>query len=193
MSAVVVEIAIGDPELARRVRRLLGALARITIWDGAGDSFPDVTIASEMPDEEMQTPCLVIAAAPDQLVALRAGAAGVLAPGAGAGELEASIAAVARGLRVMEDDLAQRLVAGAFAADLPEVAGEAEDRPHLSQRELEVLTLLADGATNKMIARELAISVHTAKFHVAQLIAKLGAATRTDVVARAVRIGLLML
>jgi DNA-binding CsgD family transcriptional regulator len=63
----------------------------------------------------------------------------------------------------------------------------------LTARELEVLALLGEGASNKEIARRLAISVHTAKFHVASILDKLDATGRTDAVAHAVRLGLLML
>lgn len=66
-----------------------------------------------------------------------------------------------------------------------------EDGPSLSPRELEVLSLLAEGAPNKVIARRLDISVHTAKFHVASIIAKLNAANRTDATAIAMRQGLI--
>ena len=61
----------------------------------------------------------------------------------------------------------------------------------LTARELEVLALLAEGASNKMIARRLAISVHTAKFHVASVIDKLDAIGRTDAVAHAARLGII--
>ena len=63
----------------------------------------------------------------------------------------------------------------------------------LTPRELEVLTLLAEGASNKMIARRLGISVHTAKFHVRSLLDKLVAVGRTDAVAHAARIGVINL
>ncbi len=66
------------------------------------------------------------------------------------------------------------------------------DQP-LTPRELEVLTLLAEGASNKTIARRLGISVHTAKFHVGQLLDKLDAVGRTDAVAHAARLGVLHL
>ena len=63
----------------------------------------------------------------------------------------------------------------------------------LTPRELEVLTLLAEGASNKMIARRLGISVHTAKFHVGQVLDKLDATGRTDAVAHAARQGVIHL
>ncbi|MDX8536046.1 helix-turn-helix transcriptional regulator [Mesorhizobium abyssinicae] len=65
-------------------------------------------------------------------------------------------------------------------------------RPPLSPREAEVLALLAEGAPNKVIARRLGISVHTAKFHVAAILIKLGAANRTDAIAIAMRQGLVL-
>jgi DNA-binding CsgD family transcriptional regulator len=63
----------------------------------------------------------------------------------------------------------------------------------LTPRELEVLTLLAEGASNKMIAHRLGISVHTAKFHVRSLLDKLDAVGRTDAVAHAARLGVIHL
>ena len=60
-------------------------------------------------------------------------------------------------------------------------------------RELEVVTLLAEGASNKVIARRLGISVHTAKFHVGSLIEKLDAVGRTDAVTHAARRGVINL
>lgn len=63
----------------------------------------------------------------------------------------------------------------------------------LTPRELEVLALLAEGASNKQIARRLGISIHTAKYHVASLLEKLDAVSRTDAVAHAARIGVLHL
>ncbi len=63
----------------------------------------------------------------------------------------------------------------------------------LTPREREVLALLAEGASNKLIARRLGISTHTAKFHVGSLLDKLDATGRTDAVAQAARIGVIHL
>ncbi|MCJ9706564.1 response regulator transcription factor, partial [Bradyrhizobium sp. SHOUNA76] len=63
----------------------------------------------------------------------------------------------------------------------------------LTQRELDVLALMAEGASNKMIARRLGISVHTVKFHVGSLLDKLDATGRTDAVAHAARRGVIEL
>lgn len=69
----------------------------------------------------------------------------------------------------------------------------ADDGAPPTPREREVLELLALGASNKMIARRLGISLATAKFHVAALLLKLGARSRSDAIAIAVRRGLLLL
>jgi DNA-binding CsgD family transcriptional regulator len=84
----------------------------------------------------------------------------------------------------------------ADAVDAVVVASRANPRPGgndvaLTPRELEVLALLAEGASNKMIARRLGISAHTAKFHVGSLIEKLDAVSRTDAVAHAARMGVI--
>jgi DNA-binding CsgD family transcriptional regulator len=63
----------------------------------------------------------------------------------------------------------------------------------LTPRELQVLSFLAQGASNKSIARRLGISVHTVKFHVASLLDKFEAIGRTDAVTHAVRLGLIQL
>jgi DNA-binding CsgD family transcriptional regulator len=74
-----------------------------------------------------------------------------------------------------------------------EAAPQADVEVSLTPREVEVLALLAEGASNKMIARRLGISVHTAKFHVGSLIDKLDAVGRTDAVAHAARLGVIHL
>jgi DNA-binding CsgD family transcriptional regulator len=91
-----------------------------------------------------------------------------------------------------------RLVCAGEAADaavvLPPAAAPPTDGDiPLTPRELEVLALLAEGASNKMIARRLGISVHTAKFHVGSLLDKLDAVGRTDAVAHAARLGVIHL
>ena len=91
-----------------------------------------------------------------------------------------------------------RLVGGNQTADAvvvlaTDASPAAEGNVSLTPRELEVLALLAEGASNKMIARRLGISVHTAKFHVGSLLDKLDAVRRTDAVAHAARLGVINL
>ena len=108
--------------------------------------------------------------------------------------------------RVLADRLAAlltnvpglQLVGAGEAADVSMVlsngvSSATDDDVPLTPRELEVLTLLAEGLSNKAIARRLGISVHTAKFHVGALIDKLDAVGRTDAVAHAARRGVIQL
>ncbi len=85
---------------------------------------------------------------------------------------------------VMEDAGALRPVAG---TTLTEAGAQ------LTARELEVLRLMADGLGNKGIATALGISSHTAKYHVASVLAKLDAQSRTEAVTKGLREGLLPL
>lgn len=92
-----------------------------------------------------------------------------------------------------------RLVGPDQAADVAIVAhdrhrssAEPSDTD-LTPRERDVLTLMAEGISNKVIAQRLGISVHTAKFHVASILDKLDATGRTDAVAHAARLGVIEL
>jgi DNA-binding CsgD family transcriptional regulator len=101
----------------------------------------------------------------------------------------ASILADVEGLDLVnKDDEPDVLVVATLGA-----ATEHDANVVLTARELEVLALLAEGASNKLIARRLGISAHTAKYHVASLLDKLDAVSRTDAVAHAARIGVLHL
>ncbi len=93
---------------------------------------------------------------------------------------------------------AMRLVAAGLTI-VPDAASDEGEGPvadavppRLTAREGEVLQLLASGASNKEIARRLGISVHTVKFHMASLLAKLGATSRLEAVGIGLRTGLVM-
>ncbi len=102
--------------------------------------------------------------------------AGVLPRNADASQIDAAIRAVAAGLIVR--------LPGAREAGFGAMR-ETDGHTLLTPRELEVLAALAEGMTNKAIARRLDISLHTVKFHVESLFRKLGARTRTEAVAKA--------
>jgi DNA-binding CsgD family transcriptional regulator len=102
--------------------------------------------------------------------------AGLLSRDADSSQIDAAIRAVAAGLIVRLPGAADP----GFGA-----AREPEGHALLTPRELEVLAALAEGMTNKAIARRLNISLHTVKFHVESVFRKLGARTRTEAVAKA--------
>jgi DNA-binding NarL/FixJ family response regulator len=78
------------------------------------------------------------------------------------------------------------------AAKAEEAAGDAETEA-LTEREIEVVELLAQGLPNKAIAGRLGISDQTVKFHVSSICGKLGAANRTEAARRALRLGVIPL
>ena len=108
----------------------------------------------------------------------------------------AALAAAARAalynLTVLDNELAALLLPFREQEN-EEDAADAAVAESLTPREKEVLYLLAEGLTNKAIARELHISEHTIKFHVNAIMGKLNAQSRTDAVVRATRLGILAL
>jgi DNA-binding NarL/FixJ family response regulator len=122
--------------------------------------------------------------------ALRAGVRGVISWDATAEEIEGAIYAVNAGLAVIPAGWMVELLPEEDAG--VEEPGEALVDP-LSERELEVMDLLTEGLSNKLIAHRLNISEHTVKTHVASILAKLGASSRTEAVSQAIRRGLVML
>ena len=128
----------------------------------------------------------------DSLDALHAGARGVLPRSAERNEIAVAVKAVTNGLAVLPRGLLPTLLNGGSEADELLDSNDAV-RTRLTPRELEVLAAMADGASNKAIARRLGISFHTAKFHVAAILDKLNADSRTEAVMRAAQLGLVML
>ena len=117
--------------------------------------------------------------------ALRSGVRGVIPRDAAESEIVAALEAAASGLLVLhplwlDAALAHRVSAG--------VGTEA-----LSPREVEVLRLIAEGASNKTIAWRLNISEHTVKFHVNSIFSKMGVSSRTEAVMNGLRSGLVPL
>jgi DNA-binding NarL/FixJ family response regulator len=131
---------------------------------------------------------LVIDVGSSRLVtsALRAGIRGAISSDATSQEIEGAVHAVNAGLVATTPTFLTEILPE------PQIFAEELAEP-LSTRELEVLDLLAEGLSNKLIAHRLNISEHTVKTHVASIFAKLGASSRTEAVSQAVRRGLVML
>jgi two-component system, NarL family, response regulator YdfI len=108
-------------------------------------------------------------------------------------EIVGAIEAVAAGLYVVHPSEVDSIsILRPREGDAPRDLGEPLLEP-LTPREVEVLQLLSEGLGNKEIASRLNISEHTAKFHVASIMAKLGAASRTEAVTLGIRRGLVMI
>lgn len=175
---------------------LLGGLQGLEIVDQLEDlagyaGGADVVVSELRWGERLEIPFSgsprVLALADDVVQARQArssGATGVLRRDAREDELAAAIAAVAVGLPVFSEDFAP--------ADPDPGMPAAEVGPDaLTPREAEILELVATGLPNKAIAARLAIRESTVKFHVNAILAKLGAQSRTEAVARALRVGLI--
>jgi DNA-binding NarL/FixJ family response regulator len=127
----------------------------------------------------------------DVFAALRAGAVGYLLKDVSSARLVEAVLAAARGESVLQPSVAAKVLAR--FAQLPDAPGP---RPQplvvpLSERELEVLRLLADGHSNREIAAALFLAEGTVKNHVTNVLGKLGARDRTQAALRARDLGLL--
>jgi NarL family two-component system response regulator YdfI len=121
--------------------------------------------------------------------ALRAGVRALLPSDVAIDQLSATLQAVTAGLLVFHPSEVDGLLPTATPASEPLI----ELAEPLTRREREVLQMLAAGLANKEIAARLNISDHTAKFHVASILGKLGATTRTEAVTAGIRRGLVLL
>jgi DNA-binding NarL/FixJ family response regulator len=144
---------------------------------------PDVLLASATLDQLSAGPPIVLIGEPGwSAEALRLGVRAMLPPDAPSNEIVAAVYAAAGGLAAVDPRDLEGWVGTTSAVPSP-----------LTPREKEVLVLLAEGAANKTIAWKLDISEHTAKFHVASILAKLNAGTRAEAVAQGIKRGLLLL
>jgi DNA-binding CsgD family transcriptional regulator len=172
---ITVEVRLSAEALAQRISRWLEQSGIFVA--GAARGRLSVMIADHIPDDA-ESPVILLASE-DELAAIPRDPriAARLSPEAGLTKIRIALEAAAHGLSIGGGPSAS-LAGGAF--------------PALSARELEVLRHLAEGASNKAIARTLGISAHTVKFHVAAILEKLGAATRTEAATQAIRAGLFM-
>lgn len=121
---------------------------------------------------------------------LQAGVRAVLTGDSHPAEITATLEAAHAGMAVFSPEILEVLLPASV-----ELSAEGELPPGdpLTERESSVLALMAEGAGNKEIASRLQISEHTVKFHVSSILGKLGAATRTEAVARGYREGLIVM
>jgi DNA-binding NarL/FixJ family response regulator len=116
---------------------------------------------------------------------VRAGARGYLLKGADRAEISRAVRAVASGEAIFGPDVARRL-----HAFLPAEPPGRRPFPELTERELEVLELVARGASNQQIVDRLGVSPKTVRNHVSNVLAKLEARDRADAIVRAREAGL---
>jgi two-component system, NarL family, response regulator YdfI len=149
----------------------------------AGDADQDWQALADLP-----IPVVLLTDPADSALigsALRTGIRGAISPEASLEEIESAIIAAHAGLVVMTP--------AAIGDLIPQPQFTNEPIESLTEREMEVLDLVAGGLSNKLIAFRLNISEHTVKTHVASIFAKLGVSSRTEALSLAIRRGLVML
>jgi two-component system, NarL family, response regulator YdfI len=156
------------------------------------ESFLDSLIASGLASDFTVVLMVEPASLAALSAALGAGVRAVLPNDISSDQLVAALQAVASGLLVLHPtQTLTRVNTNGFPSSRS--AGLEELAEALTPRESEVLQMLAGGLGNKEIAAKLAISEHTVKFHVASILGKLGAASRTEAVSLGIRRGLILL
>lgn len=111
---------------------------------------------------------------------LRAGIAGIISLASSPEQLKAALVAVRANLQIVDPQLTQAETA---------ISVEAMRSEELTDREQQVLGMMAEGLANKEISSRLGISTHTVKFHISSILGKLGASSRTEAVSIGVRSG----
>ena len=170
--------------LARELRPDV-VLMDLGLPDGSGI---DATRAILAEAPSVRVLVMTMSAEDDAVVtAMRAGARGYVVKGSGRADLLQGIRTVAAGGAVFSPGVADRL--GLMFGSMGPLPGRAAF-PELTDREREVLDLVARGHDNRRISRDLFLSDKTVRNHVSNILTKLGAATRAEAVARARSAGL---
>jgi DNA-binding NarL/FixJ family response regulator len=166
--------------------------AEVALWDAGVDNEKALARLAEL--RTLPTPAVAIVADQAHVApALAAGARGVVLRDQVGPGIHAALAAVRSGLTVMDAALAETLVPAHAVRANHNALTPGKGRGELTERERQVVQLLSEGLSNKLIADRLGISDHTAKFHVNGVMMKLGASTRTEAVVEAMRRGLIRL
>ncbi len=184
---VVGQVADGDAAVSAALRLRPDLVLMDVAMPGGGGLAATRRLAAEAPGIAI----VMLTASEDiddLFAAIKAGARGYLLKNLESGELRGMLNAIERGEAAITPAIAGRILAELAR---PEPVPTTEPDPdHLTDRELDVLRLVVRGLRNKEIAAELGISENTAKFHLRNILDKLHAQNRAEVVARAMREGL---
>jgi DNA-binding NarL/FixJ family response regulator len=187
-----VEVVGGAPDIDSIEGALTDGEADALVIDASGENAQSLLDSLTRSDLASEIPVVVLAgnsppSCPGE--ALRNGVRAVLPVDVSRDQLAATLQAVSAGLLVLHP----AEIAAVLPAATPASQSLTELAEPLTRREREVLQMLAAGLANKEIASCLNISDHTAKFHVASILGKLGAASRAEAVTQGIRRGLVLL
>lgn len=184
LATLITEHTITDQIPAEAITEVIYR-AEVAVWDLGWDPTPNLAYLADL----VETALPLLALLPDETYALHLWAGGIrniLRRDLSADMLQAGLVATEQGLVTLDPSLIPTL--------LPERAADVlTPVEELTPREIETLGLLAEGLSNKAIARRLNISEHTVKFHVNAILGKLNARNRTEAVVQATRMGIILL
>ena len=164
----------------------------VVLVEAAADAQEELLSALEDAEVAQEYAVIVLSEQPKTAwlcKVLRAGVRAVLSRDVAPEQLRAAVEAATAGLVVIHPSELDTVLSATVGPSAP----LDELLEPLTRREREVLQMLAAGLANKEIAARLSISDHTVKFHVASILGKLGASTRTEAVSAGIRRGLVML
>ncbi len=179
---VVVAEAANGASARRQIEDHLPDVAVLDIRMPSGSGIDVVRWATE---QGLPVRMLILTAYDDDpfvLAAMEAGASGYVLKNADASQIVSAVRAVAAGQVAIGAEAARALVTQLAGASANHVEA-------LTERELDVLKLAAEGLTNRGIGRQLSISDRTVQGHLANIYAKLGVASRTEAVTKALQLG----
>jgi DNA-binding NarL/FixJ family response regulator len=182
---------VGEASTAAEAVELAGSLRPdVVLMDLNLPDRSGIDATRDVLETSPETHVLVITMSADDdavVAAMRAGARGYVVKGAGRQDLVQAVTTVAVGGAVFSPTVAARL--GTYFSGLAAQPGR-ELFPQLTERERQVLDLIARGLDNRRIARELFLSEKTVRNHISTVLTKLDAPDRADAIARARRAGL---
>jgi DNA-binding NarL/FixJ family response regulator len=191
LAAIGFDVAAGLASIDDLAGQLLETEPDAVVIDASGDTRDQILDELTNTETVREFPVIFVADDPPHgwtADAIRSGARAVLPSEVSPDQLRIAIEAAMSGFVILPSG-----VAAFVPASAPPSVPLAELPEALTKREREVLQMLASGLGNKEIAARLSISEHTAKFHVASILGKLGASTRTEAVSIGIRRGLVLL
>lgn len=185
---IVGEAASGDESLVK-AQALRPDVVLMDVRMGEGDDASGIDACRQIRTELPETQVIMFTSYGEQesvLSSIMAGATGFLTKNVSHMQLLEAIRAVGRGESLLDPSVTRNVIDR--LAELSKTPAKPEDP--LSEREKEVLLLIAQGHTNKEIAAKLFVSPYTARNHVIRILDKLGLSRRSEAAAQAVRLGL---